>query len=397
MGRAMLLVTVLMASLYAGIMTTMQRNILSLPNIISRNMLSKQAESVSDYALRTAVQNSIAYGQMAGDEALMIWNDYYTNFNIQNCKIDSIKYSFVGGTTNSYRAVSYVNGSMMGKTTHYRAEIAFSFPIVALLAMDYCIYLEMNQPAFNPSWQWNEVIDTSDNENDANFSGNVDTRPHGTGVDGWKAASFGEASGGAIDGVIWHEGNETMVVASNFTLMAFAKINKGRTAATLQWLPPDPDDPAVSGLGWGNVRRKPTGAIWLLNNTIYFTATTVDGVTVQVTAPHTPDAKWPHNKDPWHHFALTYNKGQVKGYIDGVLKGTSQNILYPWYKPSAIQNKGFYLGREYYGASQSGDTFHYMYGMMDQAGLVPRTLTDAEIATYVAQVINPATISYIRD
>ena len=397
MGRAMLLVTVLMASLYAGIMTTMQRNILSLPNIITRNMLSKQAESVSDYALRNAIQNSIAYGQQAGEASLIKWNEYYTNFNIQNCRIDSINYTFVSGTTNSYRAISHVSGNLMGKTINYRAELAFSFPVIAILDMDYCIYLEMNQPQFNPSWQWHMVIDNSDNDNDANYSGNVDTRPHGTGVDGWKAASFGEASGGAIDGVIWHEGNSTMVVASNFTLMAWAKINKNWSAATLQWLPTDPNDPAVNGVGWGNVRRKPTGAIWLLNNTIYFTATTVDGITVQVTAPHTPDAKWPHNKDPWHHFALTYNRGQVKGYIDGLPVGTASNILYPWYRPSAIRNLGFYLGREYYGTPQSGDTFHYMYGMMDQAGLVPRTLTDAEILTYYNQTLNPATIQYIRD
>jgi len=393
----MLIVVILMCSIYAGIMTTMHRNILSVPNIITRNMIIKQAESVSDYALRNAVQNSIAYGQQAGEASLIKWNEYYTNFNIQNCTIDSINYTFVSGTNNSYRAISHVSGNLMGQSIYYRAEIAFSFPAIAIMDLDYCIYLEMNQPQFNPSWQWNTVIDNSDNENNANFSGNVDTRPHGTGVDGWKAASFGEASGGAIDGVIWHEGNETMVVASNFTLMTFAKINKGRTAATLQWLPPDPDDPAIADLGWGNIRRKPTGAIWLLNNTIHFTCTTVDGITVEVTAPHTPDAKWPHNKDPWHHFALTYNRGQVKGYIDGVLVGTASNTLYPLYKPSAIQNKGFYLGREYYGTPQSGDAFHYMYGMMDQVAMVPRTLTDAEIAAYVAQVINPVTVSYIRD
>ncbi len=395
MGRTMLIVTILMTTIYAVIMTTMQRHILSLPNIITRNILAKQAESVSDYALRNAVQNSIYYGQQAGEASLIKWNEYYNHFNIQNCHVDSINYTFVSGTNNSYRAISHVSGELMGKTVKYRAEIAFSFPVVAILDMDYCIYLEMNQPQFNPHFDL--VYDTSDNDNDANFSGNVDTRPHGTGVDGWKAASFGEKSGQAIDGVIWHEGNATMVVASNFTLMTFAKINKNWSAATLQWLPPDPADPNVSGLGWGNVRRKPTGAITLLNNRIYFTATTKDGVIVECSAPHVPDGKWPHNKDPWHHFAMTYNRGQVKGYIDGVLKGTAQNTLYPLYKPSAIQNKGFYLGREYYGTPQSGDAFHYMYGMMDQAGLVPRTLTDAEIATYVSQVLTPTTVQYIRD
>lgn len=395
MGRTMLLVTILMTTIYAAIMTSLQRNVLSMPNIIARSILTKQAESVSDYALRNAVQNSIYYGQQTGDASLIKWNEYYNNFRIQDCHVDSINYTFVSGTTNSYRAISHVSGELMGQTVKYRAEIAFSFPLVAILDMDYCIYLEMNQPQFNPG-VGDTVWDTSDNDNDANFAGNVDTRPHGSGVDGWKCASFNESSGG-IDGRIWHEGNSTMVVASNFSIIAFAKVNKTTAKGTMVWLPPDPDDPAVAALGWGNVRRKPTGAIWYQNNVVYFTATTVDGVTVQTSAPFTFDAKWPHNKDSWYHFAMTYNKGQVKGYINGALVGTASNVLYPWYKPSAIQNKGIWLGREYYGSAQSGDTFTHLIGMMDQVGLVPRTLTDAEIATYVSQVLTPTTVQYIRD
>lgn len=395
MGRTMLIVTILMTTIYAVIMTSLQRHVLSLPNIISRNILTKQAESVSDYALRNAIQNSIYYGQQTGEASLIKWNEYYNNFNIQNCHVDSINYTFVSGTTNSYRAISHVSGELMGKTVKYRAEIAFSFPVVAILDMDYCIYLEMNQPQFNPG-VGDTVWDTSDNDNDANFYGNVDTRPHGSGVDGWKAASFNESSGGTT-GYIWHTGNSTMVVASNFSIIAFAKVNKTTAQGTMVWLPPDPADPAINTAGWGNIRRKPTGGIWYNNNTVYFTATTVDGVTVQTSAPFTFNAKWPHNKDAWYHFAMTYNRGQVKGYINGVLKGTAQNTLYPLYKPSAIQNKGIYLGREYYGASQSGDVYHYLIGMMDQVGLVPRTLTDAEIATYVSQVLTPTTVQYIRD
>lgn len=395
MGRAMLIVSVLMATIYAGIMTSLQRNLLSVPSIIARNVLSKQAESVSDYALRNAIQNSIAYGQMAGDEGLMKLVEHYNGFNIQNCHIDSIRYTIVSGTTNSFRAMSYVSGSLLGKTIHYPAEVAFSFPLIEAMDLDWSIYLEMNQPQFNPAFDM--VYDSSDNENDANFYGNVDTRPHGTGVDGWKCANFNESSGGTLNGYIWHDGNSTMEVSSNFTLMCFVKLTRGVSAATFQWLPPDPSDPSINGLGWGNVRKKPTGGIWFQNNTVYFTVTTVDGVTVQTSTPFTPDGKWPHNKDSYYHFALTYNRGQVKGYKNGVLVGTAQNLLYPYYKPAAIRNKGFYLGREYYGTPQSGDAFHYMVGDMDQAGLVPRTLTDGEIASYYNLTINPATVQYIRD
>lgn len=395
MGRTMLIVSVLMATIYAGIMTTLQRRVLSVPNIISRNLLYKQAESVSDYALRTAIQNSVAYGQMAGEEGLIKWEDHFNNYNIQHCSIDSIKYTIVSGVTNSFRAESYVSGNLMGRTVNYRAEIAYSFPLLAALDLDWSIYLEMNQPQFNPSFDL--VYDTSSNDNDANFYGNVDTRPHGTGVDGWKCANFNESSGGSIDGYIWHEGNSSMEVSSNFTIMCFAKLNRGTSAATFMWLPPDPNGAHIPGVGWGNVRRKPTGAIWFQNNTVYYTVTTQDGVTVQTSTPFTPTGKWPHNKDQYFHFALTYNQGEVKGYKNGVLVGTAHNPLFPLYRPPALINKGLYLGREYYGTPQAGDTFHYMIGDMDQAGLLPRTLTDAEIASYYNLTLNPAVIQYIRD
>lgn len=394
MGRAMLMVSVLMATIYAGIMVTMQRNILSVPNIVSRNMLTKQAESVSDYALRTAIHNSIQYGMMAGEGQVWLWEDHYQNFNIQDCTIDSIKYTFVGdGTTNSYRAISFVNGNLMGRNVHYRAEVAFSFPVIALLNLDYCIHLEMDQPQFNPG-VGSTVWDSSENDNDAFFYGDVDTRPMGQGVDGWKCASFGGANG-----YIWHDGNSSMQVASEFTILSFAKIREGRTAATLVWMPPDPADPALAsnGVGWGSVRKLPTGGIWLQSNVMYFSCTTVNGTAVTVTAPFVPDAKWPHNKDQWHFFGLTYNRGRVKAYIDGLPVGSNNNLLYPWYQPNAIVNKGIYLGREYFGTPQSGDAFRQMQGLLDQVGLVPRALSDGEIATFYNQTINPATIQYIRD
>jgi hypothetical protein len=74
------------------------------------------------------------------------------------------------------------------------------------------------------------------------------------------------------------------------------------------------------------------------------------------------------------------------------------NPLFPYYRPNAVRNQGIYLGREYFGAPQAGDPqFKYMYGLMDQVGLVPRTLTDAEIWSYYNLVLNPADIQYIRD
>lgn len=398
MGRAMLFVVLLMGALFARIMTTIQRRMSDLPTIVSRNMLTKQAESVSDYALRTAVRNSISLGMMAGPNSVVLWNQAFNGFNIQHCHIDSISYTFVGNSggsgSNSYRAISYVSGNYANQTVNYRAELAFSFPLVELLDLDYSIYLEMDQPQFNPSPNWNHVIDSSDNENDALFYGDVDTRPMGQGVDGWKCASFG--SGG---GYIMHGGNESMQVASNFTILAYAKIRQGHPAATLVWLPPDPNDPALAanGVNFNTIRKRPSGGIWYQGGNMYFAATTVNGLNIEVSAPFTPDGKWPHNKDKWHFFAMTYNQGQVVGYINAVEVGRTQNLLYPFIKRNAVVNKGIYLGREYFGTPQSGDSFRYMYGLMDQVGLVPRTMSPGEIAAYHNLIINPATIQYIRD
>lgn len=396
MGRAILIVVILMTAIYSTVLVTMQRRMLDLPRIIQRNALTKQAESVSDYALRTAVRNSISLGMMAGPGSVVMWTQEFNNFKIQDCQIDSIRYTFVGGSggSNSYRAVSYVSGEVQGQSIDYKAELAFSFPLVVLLNLDYAIHLEMDQPQFNPSQNWNHVIDSSEHENDALFVGDVDTRPMGQGVDGWKCASFG-----GNPGYIWHDGNESLSMTSNFTIMAFAKIRSGHPAATLVWLPPDPDDPnfTASVAGWGTVRKQPTGGIWYQSGQMYFGATTVDGTAISVNANFTPDGQWPHNKDKWHFFAMTYNRGQVKGYINGLPVATGNNPLYPFYRPNAIRNKGIYLGREYFGTGQTGDVFRQMKGLMDQVGLVPRTLTDAEIWSYYNLVLNPADIQYIRD
>ncbi|MCB5267390.1 MAG: LamG domain-containing protein [Candidatus Cloacimonetes bacterium] len=399
MGRAMLIFVVMMTAIYSTVLLSLQRRMLDLPRIIQRNQLTKQAESVSDYALRTAIRYSVFYGLMAGPNEVIMWNQPYDGFKIQDCQIDSIRYTFVGDSSgdgsNHYRAISYVSGEAQGQSVQYRAEVAFNFPLTAMLDLDYCIHLEMDQPQFNPSENWNHVIDSSEHSNDALFFGDVSTRPMGQGVDGWKCASFG--SGG---GYIMHDGNETMEVSSNYTLMVFAKIRSGHPKATLIWLPLDPDDPVIdnNSLSWGQVRKKPTGGIYYDSGNMYFEAVTENGLTVQVSTPFTPDGKWPHNKDKWHFFAITYDRGKVKGYVNGLPVGQATNPLYfLGIRRNAIRNKGIYLGREYFGAAQAGDGFRYMYGLLDQVGMVPRTLTDAEIWAYYNLVLNPADIEYIRD
>ncbi len=409
MGRSMLIVVVLMGTLYAGIMTSMQRNLLSLPNIISRNMLQKQAESVSDYALRTAVRNSVILGMMASPDSVTQWAQNYNNFNIQNCHIDSIRYQFVEDE-NHYRAITWVSGNLLGRTTNYRAEIAFNFPLSAIIGDPNCFYLEMDQSQYN-SGHLSGVDDSSANNNDGLVVENpggtndyISTRPNGYGVDGWKCMSMGKQNATtteAAKGYIYVPSHPTLTIASNFSLVGWGKFRQESTEGTMIWLPTDVTDPALTanGVGVGNVRKLPTAGIWFSGGQMHFASTTVNGLLVEVATAFTPAGKYPHNKDAWVMFGLTYDQGKLKGYINGLPVGTATNPLYSFgVRRNAVRNAGAWLGREYFSNFSSGtDSYKYMWGLMDQVGLWNRTLTDAEMLGWYNQILQPADLLYIRD
>lgn len=390
MGRVMVVVVVLMGTIYAGIMLSMQNRLLSLPEVMVRQLLSKEAESVSDYALRTAVRNSVQLGLQAEAGNLLKLTQNFNNFQVGNCIIDSIQYTFVEAA-NHYRALSYVRGNLQGEELQYPAEIAFNFPLSQIVGLPDCFYLEMDQPQFNPAF--NVVEDSSDNGNHGNFYGDISTRPQGTGANGWKCASFG-IGGGWIE----HPGHASLEVNSNFTLVSFAKIRAGHPAATLVWLPSDPYDTevALDEHPGHNLRYKPTGGIWYQGGNMHFTAVNTWYNQVTVSVPFTPDAMWPHNKDKWHFFAMTYNNGIVKAYVNGVLRGTSF-AGFPF--PAITNTYGMTLGRKDIRNLGAGGTseYMYMYGLMDQVGLYDRTLSDAEIYNFYNAVINPAELLYIKD
>ena len=397
MGRSMLIVVVLMSTLYAGIMITLQRHMFSVPDIITRNMLMKQAEGVSDYALRTAVRNSVSLGMQASPDSVLHWKTVYNNFNVFNSRIDSIAYNFVESSSR-YRAQAYVSGRIMGRTTQYRSEIAFNFPLIEAVGNPNCFYLRMNQPQFNPSEHWNHVIDSSPNHNDGLFYGDISTRPMGQGVDGWKCASYG--SGG---GWITHPGNASMEVNTNFSVVTWAKIRQGHPAATILWLASDPYDSNTSYTDADgvyhpgqNLRLKPTAGIWYQSGTMYFTAVNTMYNQVTVSVPFTPAGKWPHNKDQWIFLGMTYNRGILKAFVNGALVGTS----FSGWPFSAITNTyGYSIGRKDIRNSSglASGYYMYMYGLLDELGLYNRTLSEAEMAGWYNQVLSPANIHYIRD
>ncbi len=398
MGRSILLLVLLMSTLYAGIMISIQHKMLDLPDIISQNMLLKQIEGVSDYALRTAVRNSVALGMQASPDSVWYWTEHYNNFNIQDCVIDSIKYDFAYSASR-YRARTYVRGNLMGHQSSYNAEIAFNFPLIAIVGTPNCFFLQFDQPQFNPSVNWEYAWDSTPNHNDGWPSplGNISTRPNGQGANGWKCASF-ESGGGFID----NAGHSSMVVSSNFSMISFAKIRKGQTSATVVWMASDPYDGTtaytdVNGVyhPGRNLRLKPSCGIYYENGYIYFTAVNNLYNQVTVTAPFTPSGEWPHNKDAWIFLGMTYNRGVVKGYVNGVLVGTNYN---GWPYSAMPTNYGYSIGRrDLKGGTFNPADYKYMFGLLDEIGLYNRTLSDTEMMGIYNQIINPANIKYIRD
>ena len=396
MGRSILILVLLMTTLYMGVMISLQRKMMDLPDIIADNLIMKQAESVSDYALRTAVRNSVSLGMQASPDYVWYWTEHYNNFNVQNCVIDSIKYDFAYSSSR-YRARTYVRGFLQGREVPYTAEIAFNFPLIQAVGTPNCFYLECDQPQFNPSENWNQVWDSTENHNDGLFLGNISTRPMGEGANGWKCASYEDGGG-----YIYNLGHPSMSVNTNFTMISFAKIRKGQTFATVAWMASDPYDGTTAYTDADgvyhpgrNLRLKPSVGIYYENGYMYFTSVNNVYNQVTVTAPFTPEGKWPHNKDQWIFMGMTYNRGIVKGYINGVLVGTN----FSGFPYAAIPtNYGYSIGRrDLRGGTFSNTDYRYMFGLLDQIGLYNRTLSEAEMAGIYNQIINPANIQYIKD
>lgn len=392
MGKVMLVVVLLIGTIYGGIMLHLQNKMLALPQLQVRQLIQKEAESVSDYALRMAVRNSVQLGLLADAGAIIDTTVYFNNYRMGHCVIDSIKYTFNTGT--SYRARSYIHGSLQGINISYPAEIAFEFPSSALMTGPNCFYLQMDQPQFNPSHNWDNVIDSSPNHNNAAFWGDIATRPKGQGANGWKCASFG-ITGGWID----FAGNSTTEVNSNFSIISFAKIRKEATNSTIIWMSSDPYDTATSSVGsphpGQNLRIKPTAGIWYSSGNMYFSAVNTAYTQSTVTIPFVPKGKWPHNRDQWVFFGLTYNNGVLKAYIDGLPVGQS-TAGYPL--PAMTSSYGFSIGRrDLRGTGISFNEYMYMFGLIDQVGLYNRTLTDQEMYDLYYGILNPASMKYIRD
>lgn len=394
MGRTMLIVILLMGAVYTGLIGGLQERMLYIPEIISRNIIRKQAESVSDYALRLAIKNGdyLRSTQMAEHDTSSTVFTYTEDneYRIQDSRIDSLTFVFESATGSAdnlikrYIATSYVTGELMGRSIGYEAKVAYELSMAKTFDNIYYNYYAMDDVP------WKDLInDSSGNGYEAVRVGkNLKSSPHG--VNGGRYATFGGR--GSNEATYLYYTDSPVSVQETMTLSTWARLAQGYDRMTLLWLPPDITDPDYTGGYSGmNFHQRPTAAIYYQKPNIKFLANTVDGQQLEVSYPITVDTKVNQlHKENWDHFSVTYDRGILKGYVNGDLVGTAVATNYPI---NMVKNHGFYLGREHI---DSGLTNNFE-GHLDEVGFSPYVLSTDNLFDYYKSISTPTRILYFRD
>lgn len=326
MGRAMLLFVVLMTTIFASVLTSVYRNIGGVPEVLIKNQLHKEAESVSDFVLRDAVrganskdfletmmeiageqsgfdmQFTVYYGVPEGSEALV-----EPAWKIGNCEVETITYTYHMNEDN-YKVQTRIRGEMQGVEIFRDAEMAFSYPMTVLGKVEpNIVYLEFEQMLLLP-WlrdilyrlfgiEKNDFPDSSPNNYNGEFHGFTFWSPTGVDdtkiddgeIDSWDgnySKRYLKLNGldhrVTINRKILEDQDEDFKdIDTNhaFTLMTFAKIDKtGRyrtgwfgsvsedhrdRQGTLMWIPTDPIEYSKGQAGYNEkMWEKPAAGIW---------------------------------------------------------------------------------------------------------------------------------------
>lgn len=389
----MLIFVILMTTIFAGVLVNLNRRLVDTPTVLVRNTLMREAENVSDFALRNGVRNanSVAFlDYNFTKQDTIVWP--FVNYKVGNCTIDSLKYTYFNGKTN-YMVKSYITGEMQGIKVNRSAELAFRYPYgdaekpnilnldierLELTFLKIIIGIIKTLLGLNDGFE-TMMIDSSGNGHNAVIYSNA-----------WMSSIL--SSGGAFNKYClaflggynsWWEpyGATHMTVISDstmarpiktgnaFSLMCFAKIDKTghrdypKKQGTLMWVPSDPYDPAMI--------EKPAASIWFDNSPakdkdkeIHFGVTRSDKNLMEIVVKHDGGAwngtrgdifKWTfnwlplfsyypklldHTKHQWNSYGLTYkvekdgggvNWGVLKAYINGVKVGTKKGNPLPQY------------------------------------------------------------------
>ncbi len=381
MGRAILIVVILVSTIYAGINVSVQKEMYKLPSVIVNNFLNKECENVSDYALRAAVRLSTEnIIMLPGVDTLTVtFNDSIPDpgdinlpddYAIGNCKIKRIRYKRLGAST--FEAKTTIEGTLQGRVVDYTGQIAFNFRTTAVdgplvLYNDYdsqahapdSLLDHSSHPSGIPmtglitavGTDFSNVVHYSSDGLDKYFTGGGGTH---------KCLEFGAAMTNGKD----HVGGwvqcpspasesyqlllDRLKTYNQFTVAVYAKpqivksadrnvtnqgadgaaITIGGNSAALYWAASDPEHSKFNEPGY----ERPSIGIWYDNYnavaktvTMHYQVTINDG-TASGTSMQITRAGCPINSNltqlAWHMYTLTFLNGTLTAYYDSDVVGT---------------------------------------------------------------------------
>lgn len=124
MGKLLIIILLILTAVFATIAVSVQSKSADIPDMISSNMSEIKAKSLSNealmYSIRQLNQGSLSVSQTGVSQT-------YSNFNVLDGTIDSIKYVMIG-SGDTLKITSYVTANVNGKRTQYRsiAEILYT-------------------------------------------------------------------------------------------------------------------------------------------------------------------------------------------------------------------------------------------------------------------------------
>lgn len=292
MGRASLILVLLMSVLFTNIILRMQTNMLKLPEMLTSHQIKRECENISDYSLRYAIDYGadkvntwknlgykvvkVIFDGTEGEQQSVTGDTLTTrtaSFPVAIGAIDSLEFRQIdilyhGGHGSveeiRFQAFSDVHGTLQNKTMDYNAEVAFNFiPVIN----PNVFYFEMESQL-----PGNKIMgDSSGNDNHAYDHGHVMTFPSNHGGLGVAHSRYGWYHEDENDAAYVPD-DPTIHMTNKFTLVCFAKIDKmleGQNAALI-WLPSPLEFGAIDELENGEeigpfegLDPPPAMAIWL--------------------------------------------------------------------------------------------------------------------------------------
>jgi hypothetical protein len=434
MGRAILLVVILVSTIYAGIIINVQKEMYKLPEVIVDNFISKQSENVNDYALRAAVRlGTEDYILITGQDTMTV---NFNNYRQGNCEITKIFYRRM--PAGYYEARTYIRGTLQGKELNYTGQIAYDYmgnPYDGPIALynDYQAQthntdIVLPDKSEHPSGILMEGVVSAmpgSNNNIIHYS------PHGldkyfTGGGGsHKCLDFGaggKTNGGGSGGAWIQVPNpndpdistllDRLKNYNQFTISFYAipKIKSGiPNNGAIFWAPSNPYNSKAGQPGY----TRPSAAIWFdsYNATsktvkMHFGVTVHDstaaGTYMEITKVGCPISSNANN-DPWNMYTLVFNNGTLSAYYN--LQLIETKTAQGGFTTIMPNDFGFTLGMRDIRvdgqwpthAKDAGTDYMFYNGLLDQISFWDRALSAHEIENWFNNYVDASTKYYIRD